>query len=262
MNSQHQTSGPGIRVGLERAFSKKGAGSRAQAREWILAGRVKVNGRVERFVYAWVDLEKDVITLDDKPLGAPEEKLYYLFHKPAGFLTTRTDPESRATVYDLLPDFATWVFPAGRLDMESEGALFLTNDGPMSGWLLSPGSGIEKCYRVRLHRALQEADRLALEAGIDLQGYRTRPAQVRLLPAEKNGHWAEIVIHEGKNRQVRRMFAARGYEVLRLIRVRIGPLELADLPAGAWRPLSAEELAALQSLRQQGEAAIPSPRRP
>lgn len=253
MSPQQNVSGPGIRVGLERAFSKKGVGSRAQAREWILAGRVKVNGRVERFVYAWVDLEKDVITLDDRPLRSPEEKLYYLFHKPAGFLTTRTDPESRATVYDLLPDFATWIFPAGRLDMESEGALFLTNDGPMSSWLLSPESGIEKCYRVRLHRSLQEADRRALAAGIDLQGYRTRPAQIRVLPGEKPGHWAEIVIHEGKNRQVRRMFAARGYEVLRLIRIRIGPLELGGLPSGAWRPLTADELTALRALQKSGQ---------
>ncbi|HNW58430.1 MAG TPA: pseudouridine synthase [bacterium] len=256
MDQQREANGPGIRVGLERAFSKLGRGSRAQARDWILAGRVKVNGRVERFVYAWVDLEKDEITLDDRPLGVPEQKLYYLFHKPAGFLTARTDPASRATVYDLLPDFATWVFPAGRLDMDSEGALFLTNDGPLSGWLVSPESGIEKCYRVRLHRPLQEADRLALEAGIDLRGYRTRPAQVRPMPDEKPGPWAEIIIHEGKNRQVRRMFAARGYEVVRLIRVRIGPIELGDLPPGAWRPLTAAELAALRTLQQPGGSPV------
>jgi pseudouridine synthase len=252
MNMSYQDSArPGQRVGLERAFSKKGIGSRMQAREWILAGRVKVNGRVEKFIYAWVDLEKDLITLDDKPLGAAEEKLYYLFHKPAGFLTARTDPESRATVYDLLPDFASWVFPAGRLDMDSEGALFLTNDGPMAGWLIAPESGVEKCYRVRIHRPLQEADRILLEQGIDLKGYRTRPARVRKLD-EKPGNWVEIIIHEGKNRQVRRMFAACGYEVVRLIRIRIGPLELGDLPPGAWRPLTPGEMALLRALQPSG----------
>jgi len=253
MQNQEQ-SGPGVRVGLVRAFSKKGMGSRTQAREWILAGRVKVNGRVEKFIYAWVDLEKDQITLDDKPIGRVEEKLYYLFHKPAGFLTARVDQESRATVYDLLPGFATWVFPAGRLDMESEGALFLTNDGPMASWLVSPGSGVEKCYRVRIDRPLQESDRAALEKGVLIKNYRTLPARLGTLPEEKPGHWVEIVIHEGKNRQVRRMFAARGYEVVRLIRTRIGPLELGDLPPGAWRPITPAEMEAMRALQARGPA--------
>lgn len=244
---------PGTRVGLVRAFSKKGIGSRTQAREWILAGRVKVNGRVEKFIYAWVDLEKDLITLDDRPVSQPEAKHYFLFHKPAGYLTARVDQSRRATIYDILPDFATWIFPAGRLDLESEGALLLTNDGPFAGWLLAPESGVEKCYRVRVDRPLQAADLAALEAGIDLRGYRTRPAQLALRPEIRPGHWADITIREGKNRQVRRMFAARGYEVQRLIRIRIGPLELGDLAAGAWRPLSSAELEALERLQHQGE---------
>jgi 23S rRNA pseudouridine2605 synthase len=244
-------SGPGVRVGLVRAFSKKGVGSRTQAREWILAGRVKVNGRIEKFIYAWVDLEKDLITLDDVPIAAPSEKLYFLFHKPAGYLTARIDQSSRATVYDLLPDFATWIFPAGRLDMDSEGALFLTNDGPMAGWLIAPESGIEKTYHARIDKPLRQEDLLALEQGILLKDYRTRPARVRFLDKEQ-GNWVEMIIHEGKNRQVRRMFAARGYEVLQLIRTRIGPLLLGDLAPGAWRPLTPEELNALRNLHPRG----------
>lgn len=240
---------PGTRVTLVRAFSKKGVGSRQQARDWILNGRVSVNGQIEKFLYAWVDLDQDVIALDGQPVGKSPEKIYLLFHKPAGYLTTRMDQKNRKTIYDLLPAFASWVFPVGRLDMDSEGALFLTNDGPMGEWLIHPDSHVSKIYHVCLDRPLQESHRLHLEAGVDLDDCRTKPAHVTPLESNDNSIWVAIQISEGKNRQVRRMFAAFGYQVIRLIRMQIGPLLLGELGPGEWRLLTADELAILENMR-------------
>ncbi len=245
----HEDAPPGTRVTLVRAFSKKGVGSRQQARDWILNGRVSVNGQLEHFLYAWVDLDQDVIALDGQPIGKPPEKIYLLFHKPVGYLTTRMDQKKRKTIYDLLPAFASWVFPVGRLDMDSEGALLLTNDGPMGEWLIHPDSHVSKIYHVCLDRPLREEDRLHLEAGVDLDGYRTKPAHVTLVKKSDDMFWAAIEISEGKNRQVRRMFAAFGYQVIRLIRMQIGPLLLGELGPGEWRPLTDDELALLETLR-------------
>ncbi len=238
---------PGTRVNLVRVFTKKGIGSRQQAREWILAGRVRVNGQVQRFIYTWVDLQKDVIELDGKPLEDVKEKIYLLFHKPAGYLTTRTDHQHRPTIYDLLPSFGVWVFPAGRLDMDSEGLLFLTNDGPFAEKLIHPDHGIFKTYEVQLNKPLQESDRLQLEQGVVLNGYQTKPAVVEYL-LQRDGHWVQIKISEGKNRQVRRMFDAVGYKVKRLIRTAIGPLKLEGLQPGQWRHLTSAELTAVTKL--------------
>ncbi len=246
---KHEGAPPGTRVTLVRAFSKKGSGSRNQARQWILDGRVKVNGRIETYLYAWVDLEHDVIALDDQPVAPPPEKIYILFHKPAGFLTTRIDQGNRPTIYDILPAFASWVFPVGRLDMDSEGALLLTNDGPLGEWLIHPDSHVLKIYQAGLERPLSESDRRALQRGVDLNGYITRPAQVRPLQNREGLHWVAIEISEGKNRQVRRMFAAFDYAVIRLIRTQIGPLLLGDLAPREWRPLRADEIATLQAMR-------------
>jgi len=243
----HADAAPGTRVNLMRAFTKKGIASRTQAREWILQGRVRVNGKVEKFVYAWVDLEHDVIALDDQPSDRLSQKLYILFHKPVGYLTARVDLQKRPTIYDLLPPFATWVFPVGRLDMDSEGLLILTNDGPFGETLSHPDSHVAKTYRVQIDKRLRDKDRRRLENGIDLGGYLTRPAQVKALPGEEGAHWIEMIIHEGKNRQVRRMLKAVDYRVLRLLRTHIGSVALADLPAGQWRHVTPAELASLQA---------------
>lgn len=240
---------PGSRISLVRAFTKKGIGSRSQAREWILAGRVKVNGAVQRFIYTWVDLTQDIIALDDQPIGHLTDKIYILFHKPAGYLTTRMDQSGRATIYDILPAFSSWIFPAGRLDMDSEGLLFLTNDGPMSEWLIHPDSGIVKTYCAQLNKKLMEGDQHRLREGIEIDGYRTKPADVTLMTNSK-GNWAQIKISEGKNRQVRRMFEAVGYKVKRLVRTQIGPMALGDLPAGKWRYVNSEELSSLRNIKE------------
>jgi 23S rRNA pseudouridine2605 synthase len=239
---------PGTRVNLMRAFTKKGISSRTQARDYILAGRVAVNGRVEKMIYAWVDLLTDEISLDGRRLEQWGQKVYVLFYKPAGYLTVRVDEQNRPTIYDVLPEFSNWIFPIGRLDRDSEGLLLLTNDGPFGEWLTNPDSYVAKTYRVLLDRPLQEHHRYQLEQGVDLRGYLTRPAHVRI-PAAEKGHWAEITICEGKNRQVRRMFKVLDYNVQRLIRVRIGPVEMDELSSGQWRHLTAEELARFAALR-------------
>jgi 23S rRNA pseudouridine2605 synthase len=247
-NNNSESAAPGTRVTLVRAFTKKGVGSRTQAREWILNGRVRVNGQIQRFLYFWVDLTRDVIALDDQPIGDLEQKHYLLLNKPDGYLTTRVDQQGRPTIYDLLPSFATWIFPAGRLDMDSDGLLFLTNDGPLADWLINPDSGVAKTYYVKLERTLQENDRRLLQEGIQFPDYRTRPAEVTLAK-ERPGNWVRIKICEGKNRQVRRMLEFCGYTVKKLIRTRIGPLKLGDLAPGKWRNLTDEELQALQTMR-------------
>ena len=240
---------PGTRVNLMRAFTKKGVASRTQARDYILAGRVSVNGRVEKMIYAWVDMAQDEICLDGQPLEQLSKSVYLLFHKPSGYLTVRVDEQNRPTIYDLLPEFSSWVFPIGRLDRLSEGCLILTNDGPFGEWLTNPDSYVAKTYSVQLNRPLREPHRLQLEQGIDLNGYLTRPAQVQTA-ADAGKNWATITICEGKNRQVRRMFKALDYVVERLIRIRIGPVELGELKPAQWRPLSAEEMARFAAMRQ------------
>jgi 23S rRNA pseudouridine2605 synthase len=241
---------PGTRVTLNRIFTKMGLASRSQGRDWILAGRVKVNGRVEKFLYAWVDLDLDEITLDDQALQKIREHIYILFNKPCGLLTSRIDQEQRPTIYDVLPPFAEWIFPVGRLDRDTEGLLLLTNDGPMGDWIINPESGIIKTYAVQLDRAISGRDRKQLESGIELAGYRTRPA--RITPRQEN--WLQIEISEGKNRQIRKMMEAFQYRVLRLIRTHIGPLLLGDLPSGQWRYVDEAELHKLQELKaRQGQ---------
>ncbi len=248
----HSDAAPGTRVNLMRAFTKKGVASRTQAREYILAGRVSVNGRVEKMIYAWVDLNRDVICLDGRPLEQWQKPVYVLFNKPKGYLTVRVDEQNRPTIYDVLPEFSNWIFPIGRLDRLSEGLLILTNDGPFGQWLTNPDSYVPKTYSVEIDRPLQEPHRIRLEQGVDLHGYLTRPATV-LLPDPAKGRQVEITICEGKNRQVRRMFKTMDYTVQKLVRTRIGPVTLGSLKAGEWRYITAEELNAFNLLRPPQE---------
>ena len=250
---QENLTSPGTRVMLLRAFSKLGFASRKQAVEWIRAARVKVNGEVVQYPFYWVDIEQDIIALDDQPVTKRQGLQYILLHKPVGYLTTHQDQKGRPTVYDLLPDLGTWIFPVGRLDMDSEGLLLLTNDGPLGEWIIHPSSEIPKIYRVQIDQPLTEPHRNIFEAGMDLGKYITNPAQVKTLNSPSNEHWIEIKICEGKNRQIRLMLGALGYKVIRLIRTHIGPMELGKLASGKWRRLSARELEALSQLRNTPE---------
>lgn len=239
---------------LERVLSKAGLGSRTEARKWVGAGRVKVNGRVEGDPNRWVDLERDSVTFDDKPIE-PSEPVHLLLHKPAGYLTTYRDPEGRKTIYDLLPDRDRYLFPVGRLDMETSGLLILTNDTAFAEQMTNPDYHVPKTYHVKASKHLTEEQLARLRNGIELRDGPTRPAIVTRLREPGGKTVFEITITEGRNRQVRRMVEALDAKVVSLARVAIGPVTLGDLAAGETRPLTPDEL---RRLREASSAALRS----
>jgi 23S rRNA pseudouridine2605 synthase len=229
---------------LERVFSKSGAGSRTDARSWIGAGRVAVNGAVVRNPDQWVDLERDSVTLDGRPLRAAP-KTYLLLYKPKGYLTTYRDPEHRPTVYDLLQDAGRWLSPVGRLDLDTSGLLLMTNDTAFGERIMNPDHKVPKTYQVKAATLLTDDQLDQLRRGVVLHDGPTKPAEVRRLRDSGRRTHLEITITEGRNRQVRRMLEAVGSKVLKLVRTAIGPLSIGDLPIGKWRELSAEEVKGL-----------------
>jgi 23S rRNA pseudouridine2605 synthase len=232
---------PGKRVQLHRAVSKLGWGSRTQAWDWIRAGRVRVDGRVVTDPLTWVDLDRQRITRDGEE-AKPEAPVTIALHKPRGIVTTRRDERRRRTVYDLLPSDLPWVFPAGRLDADSEGLLILTNDSSLAVHLTAPEYHVAKVYHVTI-RGTPVAETLAqLRQGVQLADGLTRPAQVRVLSEGKTTTMVEMVLTEGRNRQIRRMWAAFHHRVRRLVRVAIGGYRLGDLPPGAHRRLSTADV--------------------
>lgn len=229
---------------LERVISKAGLGSRSEARRWIANGRVRVNGKPIQNPDHWVDLERDKVTLDNRPVRAGK-KIYLLLYKPKGYLTTYGDPEGRATVYDLIPDVGAWVFPAGRLDLDSSGLLILTNDTQFAERLTNPKHKAPKTYQVKASTRLDEEQLERLRKGVVLSDGPTRPAIVRRLRDSGKYTHLEITITEGRNRQVRRMLEAVGSKVLKLVRTAIGSVRIGDLEIGKYRALHAEEVAEL-----------------
>jgi 23S rRNA pseudouridine2605 synthase len=213
----------------------------------IEEGRVKVSGRTVRFPARRIDPKEDRVTVDGCPVSDHRERLTIALHKPLGFITSRTDPGGRPTVYDLLKEVGKWVFPVGRLDRDTSGLLILTNDHQLGQRLTDPSHGIGKTYHARV-KDVPEASVLALlRSGVDIgDSTPTRPAVVRVLGGARSGTtWLEIILEEGRNRQVRRMCSAIGHDVLDLTRVAIGSLALGDLAPGEWRRLSATDLARL-----------------
>ena len=235
-------------VSLARALSKFGLCSRREAERWIADGRVRVRGAVEREPSRWIDPSRDRVLVDGRPVGDETPRVVLAFHKPKGLVTTRADPGGRATVYSALGDVGRWVFPVGRLDRDTSGLLVLTNDHRLGERLTSPEHHVPKTYHARV-AGLPDAEALrALREGLPLDdGTVTRPAKVRVLgtPRGEGSTWLEIVLTEGKNRQVRRMCAAVGHDVLELARVRIGRLSLGDLAPGEWRELDGPDVRSL-----------------
>jgi 23S rRNA pseudouridine2605 synthase len=230
---------------LERVLSKAGVGSRTEARSWIHAGRVTVNGRATRNPDQWVDLERDRVRFDGKPLES-RERVYVLLYKPTGCLTTYKDPQGRPTVYDLVKDVGTFLSPVGRLDLDTSGLLLLTNDTQLAERVTNPDSHVPKTYLVKAAPALSDEQLQRLRAGIELSDGPTRPARVtRVRDSEKDTHF-EIVLTEGRNRQVRRMVEALDARVLKLVRVKLGPIAIGTLPIGTWRYLTRAEVARLR----------------
>lgn len=232
---------------LERVLSKAGLGSRTEARSWIGGGRVSVNGRVVRDPDAWIDLERDRVSFDGKPLKR-EQRTYLLLHKPAGYITTYRDPERRPTIYDLLPDRERYLFPVGRLDLDTSGLLILTNDTQFAERLTNPEYHVPKTYLVTANRPLAGEDLDLLRGGIELRDGPTRPARVTRV----NESVFEITVTEGRNRQVRRMVEALDAEVVTLVRIAIGSIRIGDLPLGKTRPLTAGEVRVLMGVGSRG----------
>jgi pseudouridine synthase len=233
---------------LDRLLSKAGVGSRTEARRWVAERRVAVNGRVVTNPELWVAHETDHVTLDGRPVRAAE-KVYLLVHKPKGYLTTYDDPQKRRTVYDLLPERDRYLFPVGRLDLDTSGLLILTNDSAFAEALTNPERDVPKTYLVKASKLLTDEQLQLLREGVTLKNGPTRPARVTRLRESGGRTVFEITITEGRNRQVRRMVEALGAKVLKLVRTAIGNVGIGDLPPGGTRPLTPTELRRLRRAR-------------
>ena len=229
---------------LERVLSKAGLGSRTEARRWIADGRVRVNGKLIRDADHWIDLERDRVQFDNKPLRAAEKR-YLLLYKPKGYLTTYDDPEGRPTVFDLLADRQEYLFPVGRLDLDTSGLLILTNDTAFAERMTNPDYKVPKTYLVKASKSLSDSELDRLRKGIELTDGPTRPAKVTKLREAGGKTVFEITITEGRNRQVRRMVEALDAKVLKLVRVAIGGITIGKLEIGKSRELTAQEVADL-----------------
>jgi 23S rRNA pseudouridine2605 synthase len=234
---------------LERVLSKAGLGSRTEARKWIGANRVKVNGKIVGTPDHWVDLERDKVTLDGKPVRA-SKRIYLLLYKPKGYITTYKDPEGRATVYDLIQDAGQWVVPVGRLDQDTSGLLLLTNDTRFAELVTNPDYKIPKTYLVKTSTRLADEQIEQLKTGVILSDGPTQPAIVKRIRDSVKYSFIEVIIREGRNRQVRRMIEAVGSKVLKLVRTEIGGVPIGDLPIGKFRELTAAEIKMLTPHRQ------------
>lgn len=228
-------------VGLARALSKLGHCSRSQAFDLVRAGRVSLNGRIRRDPETPVKIGNDLIEVDRKPVQAAS-KIYLMMNKPRGIVTTASDERGRDTVYDLLDKNLPWVAPVGRLDKASEGILLLTNDSEWAARVTDPRSHLKKTYHVQVASVIDDQLLGRISAGVMSRNEELRVASVKPLRAGAKNAWLEIELDEGKNRQIRRVFEELGIEVLRLVRVAIGPLALGDLPKSAVRHLTGIEI--------------------
>lgn len=252
-------------AGLVRAISKLGLCSRREANELVRAGRVRVNGIVQRDPERAVSLRRDRIEVDGQT-ARKATRAYLMLNKPRGLVTSTSDEKGRPTVYECLTGFAgsalpkrdgpnrdetkqapsrARVFPVGRLDQASEGLLLFTNDTQWAARITSPQSHLDKVYHVQINRLADDTLLRSLAAGIGVEGEVLAVKRARLLKCGTRNSWIEVVLDEGRNRQIRRLLAAFKVEVLRLIRIRVGPLELGSLAKGRWRHLTLEEIAAL-----------------
>lgn len=247
------------RVSLPRALSKLGFASRSAAQNLIVEGSVLVNGRVERNPHCWVNLERDRISVKGTEVIRAERR-YLLLHKPVGVVTTASDEKGRATVLDLLGEEGRGLMPVGRLDKDTSGLLLLTNDHELGDFLTAPLTAVPKTYAVTVDRPIRREDCSRIRHGVSItvngRPYTTKPAETRILDRES----VELVISEGKNRQIRKMFEVLGYQMMQLHRVAIGPLRLAGLREGEFRPLTPDEIVQLAHLKKPQRPLVPKAR--
>ena len=232
---------------LQKILAQAGLASRRNAEELIRQGKVTVDGKVVTEMGVRVDPEKQVVAFEGRPLRQEEEKIYLLLNKPRGYVTALSDPQGRPIVTSLLTGITSRVFPVGRLDFDTEGALILTNDGDFAERILHPRFEIERTYQAEV-RGLPTPEKIRLlEEGFELEGKKTWPAKVGIIAREQATTTLEITIHEGRKRQVRKMFAAIGHRVLALKRIAYGGLRLDALPSGKYRRLTPADLALILS---------------
>lgn len=231
---------------LQKYLALSGVASRRASEKLISEGHVAVNGHVITEMGVQVDETADQITVDGKLIHLEEEKHYLAYYKPVGEVTTVSDPEGRATVMDKFRDYPVRLYPVGRLDFDSEGLLLLTNDGDMMNSLLHPSHEVDKTYLAKVSNRVEEESIRRLRAGVLLDGRLTSPAHIRVVRYEAFDTVLLVTIHEGRYRQVRRMFEAVGHQVVQLKRVGFGPIQLGDLPRGTWRQLTPNEIRKLK----------------
>jgi 23S rRNA pseudouridine2605 synthase len=236
---------------LQKIISAAGITSRRASEELILAGRVTVNGSVVSELGSKADPATDTVAVDGKPLTIASKKLYILLYKPVGYLTTLDDPEGRPLVVDLLKEVGERVYPVGRLDYNTEGLLLLTSDGEWANRLMHPRHEVEKEYHVRVRGKVHKSQLDQLAGGVEIEGRKTAPARVCMIKEGDQNDWFSITIHEGRNRQVRRMCEAVSLSVVRLRRVRYGMLSMGALKPGEYRFLTEAEVNELRNPNQK-----------
>ena len=234
------------RLTIDRLLSKLGIASRGTSQEWVRAGRVQVNGRVIRDPATWVLWPKDSVSIDDQPIQ-DSGKRFFLFHKPKGVITTHSDEKGRKTIFDVLPPDLGYMHAVGRLDQATSGLLLLTNDSALSSYLTDLANKVMRTYLVTVRGEFIEAQAAEAVAGVVDGGERLQCHSVKIQKNSGRESHLEVVLTQGKNREIRRLFKALGHEVTRLRRIQYGPFKLEDLPSGAWREILIED--ARKSLR-------------
>lgn len=233
---------------LQKYMALCGVASRRNAEKMILDGHVTVNGTLITEMGVQVE-EDDIVCVDGVRIFPETEKHYIIYHKPAGEVTTANDPEGRPCVLDQFRNYPVRLYPVGRLDYDSEGLLLLTNDGDLTDRMLHPSFQVDKTYLARVTGSVSMEEVRQLRSGVMLDDHKTAPAKVRIIKEETFATVVLVTIHEGRNRQVRRMFELSGHRVLQLRRVQFGPLQLGDLPRGQWRSLNSDELHRLMAFK-------------
>lgn len=229
-----------MKMRIHKYLAHAGVASRRSAEELVSGGKVTVNGQPAKIGQV-IESDTAKVTLDGKPVTLAQTLEYYLLYKPRRVLSTLADPEGRPTVASLIKS-SSRLYPVGRLDYDSEGLMLLTNDGDLAYQITHPKFEIDKTYKVLLKGVISDKSVGYLESGVTIEGQKTAPAQVEVVEAQSHNTWIKITIHEGRNRQIRKMCQAVGHPVMRLIRIKLGPWELGDLKTGQYQALSPSEI--------------------
>jgi 23S rRNA pseudouridine2605 synthase len=228
------------RLTVDRLLSKRGIASRGTSQEWIRAGRVRINGQVIRDPATWVLWPRDSVSIDGQPIQ-DKVKRFFLFHKPKGVITTHSDEKGRKAIFDVLPDDLEYMHAVGRLDQATSGLLLLTNDSALSSYLTDPANKVMRTYLVSVRGRFTETRAIEAVVGVIDGGERLQCHSVKIQKRSGRESHLEVVLTQGKNREIRRLFQALGHEVTRLRRIQFGPFRLEDLPSGAWREIPIED---------------------